>query len=73
MEPGDSMLHSQGLSNNPYPEPKTQFPALIPISSRSILILSFHLRLGFPKELFPVNSYNVKILIIHYFFNPIMF
>ena len=41
MEPGGSMPHSQGLSNNSYP--------------RSILILSFHLRLGLPKGLFPVG------------------
>ena len=31
------------------------FPALIPISSRSIPILSSHLRLGLPKGLFPVG------------------
>ena len=31
MQPGGSMSHSQGLSNNSYPE-STQFPALIPIS-----------------------------------------
>ena len=48
MKPGGSMLHSQGLSNNPYPE-------LIPISSRSILILSSHLCLGLPKGLYPVG------------------
>ena len=74
MEPGGSMQHSQGLSNNPYPEPNQpnsphwylslqspQFPALIPISSRFILILSFHLRLGLPKGLFLVGLPN-KIL-----------
>ena len=33
----------------------TQLPALIPISSRSVLILSSHLRLGLPKGLFPVG------------------
>ena len=33
----------------------TQFLALIPISSRSILILSSHLRLGLPKDIFPVG------------------
>ena len=33
----------------------TQLPALIPISSRSILILSSHLKLGLPKGLFPVG------------------
>jgi hypothetical protein len=33
-----------------------QLPALIPISSRSILILSSHLHLGFSKSLFPVGT-----------------
>ena len=47
------MPHSQGLSNNPYPEPnQPNSPTLIPISSRSILILSSHRRLGLPKGLF---------------------
>ena len=36
-------------------------PALIPISSRSILILSSQLRLGLPKGLFPVGL-PVKVL-----------
>ena len=62
MEPGGSMPHSQGLSNNPVSwAESTQFPALIPISSRSILILSSHLRLSLPKGLFPVDL-PVKIL-----------
>ena len=62
MEPGGLMPHSQGLSNNPYPEPnQPNLPSLIPISSRSILILSSHLRLGLPKGLFPVGL-PVKIL-----------
>ena len=54
------MLHSQGLSNNSYPEPNQPI-SLHPISSRSILILSSHLRLGLPKGLFPVGL-PVKIL-----------
>ena len=33
----------------------TQLPALIPISWRSILIISSHLRLGLPKGIFPVG------------------
>ena len=41
MGPGGSMPHSQGLSNNSY---STQFPALIHISSRSILILIIQLK-----------------------------
>jgi hypothetical protein len=50
MEPGGSMPHSQGLSNNSYP-----------ISLRSILILFSHVRLGLPKGLFPAGV-PVKIL-----------
>ena len=61
MEPGGSMPHSQGLSNNPYPELNQPIHSLISISSRSILILSSHLRLGVPKGLFPVGL-PVKIL-----------
>ena len=57
MEPGGSMSHSQGLSNNPYPEQNQQkFHVLIPISLRYILIFSSHLRLGLPKRLFPVGA-----------------
>ena len=54
MEPGGLMPHSQGLSNNPYPESNQP-------NSRSILILSSHLQLGLPKGLFPV-ALPVKIL-----------
>ena len=62
MEPGGSMPHSQGLSNNPYPElnqPNSSY--LIPIYIKSILILSSHLRLGLHEGLFPVGL-PVKIL-----------
>ena len=53
------MPHSQGLSNNFYPEPNQQ-NAFIPISSSTILILSSHLRLCLPKDLFP-EGLPVKI------------
>ena len=67
MEPGVSMPHSQRLSNNSYPEPnQAQFPTLIPISSRSILILSSHLRLGLPKGLF-LGVYLLNFLNHRYF------
>ena len=39
----------------------TQIPGLIPIFSRSIQILSSHLRLDLPKDLFPVGL-PVRIL-----------
>ena len=55
MEPECSMPHSQRLSNNPYPERNQQFLILIPISLRSILLLSPRLYLGLPKDLFPVG------------------
>ena len=56
------MSHSNGVSNNPYPEYESiQFLILKPISLRSILILSSHLRPGLPKCLFPVGLL-VKIL-----------
>ena len=48
---------TQGLSNNPYPEPNKRNSS---ISSRFILILSSHLCLGLPKGLFPVGL-HVKI------------
>ena len=58
------MPHSQGLFNNSYPEanqPNSYLFLLIPISSRSILILFSHLRQGLLKGLFPVGL-PVKIL-----------
>ena len=54
------MLHSQGLSNNPYPEPNQPNSPHWYISL-SILILSSHLHLGLPKGLFP-EGLAVKIL-----------
>ena len=64
MEPGDSMPHSQGLSNNPYREPnQPNYPHntyLIKVHS-NIVALSSHLWLGLPKGLFPVGL-PVKIL-----------
>ena len=54
------MPHLKGLPNKTCPE-STQFLALTPISLRSILILSIHLRLGHPKGLLPVGV-AVKIL-----------
>ena len=56
------MPHSQGLSNNPYPEPKQlNFFVIISISSGSILMLSSHLRLDLPKGVFPVKILTVVL------------
>ena len=60
MEPRGSP-HSQGLSNNPYPEPKNPLPRIDTIPSRSILILSSHLRPGLPQGIFRVGV-PLKIL-----------
>ena len=50
------MPHSQGLSNNPYPEPNQPNSSHWHLLAlRSILILSFNQRLGLPKGLFPVG------------------
>jgi hypothetical protein len=49
-----SSPHSQQLSTGPYPElVESNPPPPQPISLRSILIPSFHLRLGLPSGLFP--------------------
>ena len=57
IEPGGSMQHLRGLSNNSYRKP--YILTLIPVSLRSILILFSHLHL--PKGLFQVGLL-VKIL-----------
>ena len=56
------MSHSQGLSNNPYPEPNqhNSLP-LTPISLQSILILHSYLCLGLPRGFFLMGS-PVKVL-----------
>ena len=62
MEPGSSIPHSQGLSNNPYPKLNQPNPHIDTyFFLKSILILSSHLCLGLPKGLFPVGV-PVKIL-----------
>ena len=55
------MSHSQGISSNPSWAESNKFLVLFPISLKSTLILSYHLRLGLPKGLFPVGL-SVKIL-----------
>ena len=64
MEPGGSKPHSQGLSNNPYPEPIQHN------SSYDIYYFKVHCstvfppRLDLPEGLFPVGL-TVKILKAH--------
>ena len=53
MEPWSSLPHSQEPANHPYPEPHKPSPCSHSIYLRPILILSSHLRLGIPGELFP--------------------
>ena len=61
MEPGDSMPHSQGFSNNPILSRVNPIPRIDTYFLRSILISPSHLRLGHPKGIFPVGV-PVKIL-----------
>jgi hypothetical protein len=49
MEPGGSLPHSQKPTTCPYPKPAQYSPWQHP-TSRSILILSSHLRLGLPRD-----------------------
>ena len=53
------MQHSQGRSNNPYPE-------LNQPNLTSILILSSHLNLVLPRGLFPVGLKKFKIKFVAY-------
>ena len=62
MEPEGSLLHSQMPATYPYPEPYRSSPyPHISLFWRSVLILSFHLRLGLPSGLFP-SGFPTKYL-----------
>jgi hypothetical protein len=51
MVPEGSLPNSQQPATCPYPEPDQSSPCPHPTSPKSILILSFHLRLGLPSGL----------------------
>ena len=51
--------HSHGLSNNPYSEPNQPYSSL-----KSILIFSYHLQLGLPKGLYPMELVWCSLSII---------
>ena len=62
MKPGGTILDPQKFANNPYPKPiSTKILVLTYISLKSILKLSYHLRLGLLKSFFPL-CLPIKIL-----------
>ena len=61
MEPESSSPHLQVPTICPCPEPDKSSPCHHPTSSRSILILSSHIRLGLTSCLFP-SVFSTKIL-----------
>jgi hypothetical protein len=61
MQPGGSLPHSQEPVTCSYPEPAQSSPCPHHTSWRSILILSYHLSLGFPRGRLP-SGLPTKIL-----------
>jgi hypothetical protein len=69
MEPGGLLPHSQQPTTCLYPKPAQSSPCPHPTSSRYILILSFHLRLGLPSGRLP-SRLPTKIMSVP-LFSPI--
>jgi hypothetical protein len=61
MEPGGSLPHSQQPATCPYPEPAQSSTCPQPTSWRSIIILSYHLRVGLSSGRLP-SGLPAKIL-----------
>jgi len=63
METEGSLSYSQEPNTGPYPELHASSPHFPhPISLRSILILSYHQRLGLPSGLFPSGVLTNEII-----------
>jgi hypothetical protein len=69
MEPEGSLPYLQEPSSGPYPEPDQSSPYHPVHSLRSILILSTHLRLGIPSDLFTCGFLTKTLC--EFLFSPI--
>jgi hypothetical protein len=66
MEPEGSITCSKEPTTGPYPEPdESNLPT---VSSRPILVLSFHLRLGFPSVPFPSDFPDFNFTCVNHVF-----